>query len=161
MRINLFSANVTALTLHGEIQVAGDPASAWRESGFTDDDYVGQGSGHIEMLSSIAGYRSRGQVHQMLFSLTSHRHDEADSSSWYVRLNYVCPASEGRSIRNPPRRALESTRKLELFLNSNALGDATSDLHFDADYRFEPDTVEPIIEVPLIRFNDDSLPLPT
>ena len=158
MRINLFSVNATALTLHGEIETANDVLSAWRKVGLESDDDLDNENKHVKMLHAIAGYTSRGQVHQVLFSLTSHRRDDTEKAPWYMHLQYLCPASEGRDIRNPPREVTRNTRKLEEFLASSVFKNVTSDLHFDISYRFEPDSVETIIAVPLIKFNDDSLP---
>ena len=158
MRINLFSVNATALTLHGEIQTTDDIVSVWREVGLGYDENLGNENLHVDMLHAIAGYRSRGQVHQILFSLTSHRHGDAENEPWYMHLQYLCPASEEREIRNPPREVTRNTRKLEEFLDSIVFKNVASDLHFDISYRFEPDSVETIIAVPLIKFNDDSLP---
>lgn len=158
MRINLFSANAAALTLHGEIQLEGDMLSAWREVGLDYDDGSQRENRHLDILSTIAGYRSGGNAHQILFRLSRHRHDGSDDSPWYLHLNYICPAAEGRHLQNPPREAIGNTRKLETLLDESALSGAVSDFHFDLNCTFEQGSIETIIAIPLIQFNDSSLP---
>ena len=157
MRINLFSANAAALTLHGEMQLEGDMLSAWREVGLDYDERLLSESRH-NILSTIAGYISGGNAHQILFTLSRHSPGDSDDAPWYLHLDYACPAVEGRELRRPPRQARENTRKIEALLGKSALSGATSDFHFDLSYTFEQDSIETIIAIPLIQFNDSSLP---
>lgn len=158
MRINLFSANATVLTLHGEMRTQEDIVSVWRGIGLPYDESLGGKDRHIEILSCIAGYHIRGQVHQILFALSRHEHDDSDNHPWYLQLDYTCPASEGRTLRNPPREARENTRKLIALFSESALSGVEADFHFDSRYRFAAASVETIISVPFIKFNDASLP---
>lgn len=96
MRINLFSANAAALTLHGEMQLEGDMLSAWREVGLDYDERLLSENRHLDILSTVAGYRAGRNAHQILFRLSRHRHDGSDDAPWYLHLNYICPAAGRR-----------------------------------------------------------------
>ena len=158
MRINLYSVNATALTLHGDIRTSNDLTSAWREAGLPYDEDLQGRHRHVEVLSAVAGYRLQEKAHQIQFTLSRHVHDGSDDLPWYMQFDYLCPASEGKDLRPPPREAIRNMRKIQALLGESVFSEIKSDFHFDLNYRFAPDSVETVVSIPLIKINDASFP---
>lgn len=158
MRINLFSENAAALTIHGEVPVDGDMLAAWKEVGLDYNESLWHENRHVEILSTVAGYSVNKNIHQILLSLSRHKHDDPDAAPWYLRVDYVCPAIEGMTIDAPPQEARENTSKINALLDESLLSGVAADFHFDLNYRFPQASVETIIALPIIKFNDASLP---
>lgn len=158
MRINLFSTNAAALTIHGEVPVDGDMLAAWKEVGLDYNESLWSESRHVETLSAVAGYSAGKNIHQILLSMSRHRHDDSDAAPWYLHIGYICPTVEGRTINSPPQEARENTNKIKALLDESPLSGVNADFYFDLTYSFPQDSVETIIALPLIKFNDASLP---
>ena len=158
MRINLFSENAAALTIHGEVPVDGDMLAAWKEVGLDYNESLWHENRHVEILSVVAGYSAGKNIHQILFSLSRHKQDDSDVSPCYLHIDYICPAVEGRTINAPPQEARENTNKIKALLDESLLAGVNADFYFDLSYSFPQDSVETIIALPLIKFNDASLP---
>ena len=158
MRINLFSANAAALTIHGDVQVEGDMLAAWQEVGLSYNESLWHENRQVEILTAVAGYRSSRNIHQILFGLSRQRHDDSGDDPWYLHMNYICPAVEGRTIDAPPPEVRGNTNKIKALLDESLLAGVNADFYFDLSYSFPQDSVETIIALPLIKFNDASLP---
>ena len=153
MRIDLFSSKAASLTLLGKLQTSNDLISAWRDSGFTYKE-----GRHVRALYSVSGYRRSGNAHRVLLDISSHRHTDETPDSWDFSLRYSCPAIAGSPLSNPPRNVTARTKRLESFFSSNIITSVSTEIHCHATYVFQPNTVDPIVVIPLITFNDSSLP---
>lgn len=158
MRINLFSANAAALTIHEYVQVEDDRLATWREVGLSYNDALWSENRQVEILTAIAGYRSSRNIHKILFVLSRQRHYDSDGDPWYLPMDYICPAVEGRTIEAPPSESRGNARKIEALLDESLLSGVNADFRLDLNYSFPQASVETIIAVPLIKFNDRSLP---
>ena len=153
MRIDLFSSNAASVTLLGTLQTPDDLISAWRDSGITYKE--GQ---HVRRLYSVGGYRRAGSVHRVLLDISSHKHADESIGSWDFSLRYRCPTILGSPLSNPPRDVTARTKRLERFFSTNVVKSISTEIHCHVTYAFKRNTVDPIVVMPLVRFNDSSLP---
>ena len=153
MRIDLYSSKGVSLTLFGELQTPNDLASAWRDAGFTYKE--GQ---HITALRSVGGYRRAGCAHRVSLDISTHKRSDGTVDNWDFSLRYSCPILLGRPLRNPPRNVTSRTKQLESFLSLSEVTNISTEVHCHVDYVFQPSTVDSIVVIPLMQFNDSSLP---
>ena len=153
MRIDLFSSQAASVTLLGTLQTPEDLTSAWCDAGFTYKE--GQ---HLKRLYSVGGYRRAGTAHRVLLDISSHKHADETIDTWDFSLRYSCPTILGSPLSNPPRNVTARTKRLEEFFSTNLVKGISTEVHCHVTYAFQPNTVDPIIVMPLIKLTESSIP---